>query len=145
MATRAKIDLLNGTASKYMQQHHTVFHWSNLLYFGPLQSCPNASVQFNTIASLQLGSFVIFQGLWTSVAKKPYICEGGGRTPAPPSGSANGIHGPLVCCCFQNICRVIFDMLTECCDRLKCLSALNFVSESLEENNIFILQMNVRD
>ena len=42
----------------------------------------------------QLGSFVIFQGVWTSIAKKPYILwffrsGGGGESPDPLSGSAN--------------------------------------------------------
>ena len=35
-----------------------------------------------------LGSFVIFQGIWTNIAKKPYIFlwffGGGGRIPSPP-------------------------------------------------------------
>ena len=43
-----------------------------------------------------LGSLVIFQGIWTRIAKKPYIFvifQGGGgvRTPVPPSGSVHGI------------------------------------------------------
>ena len=35
-----------------------------------------------------LGSFVIFQGIWTSIAKKPhifFISQGGGRGPDPLS------------------------------------------------------------
>ena len=41
-----------------------------------------------------LGSFVIFQGIWTSIAKKPFIFvifQGGGGDldPCPPSGSAH--------------------------------------------------------
>ena len=44
-----------------------------------------------------VGSFVIFQGIWTRIAMKSYILViflgggGGVRTPCPPSGSAHGL------------------------------------------------------
>ena len=40
-----------------------------------------------------LGSFVIFQGIRVSIAKKPYICDfsGGSGPPVPPSGSAHDL------------------------------------------------------
>ena len=41
------------------------------------------------------GSFMIFQGIQTSVAKKPYIFvifQEGVQTPVPPSGSAHETH-----------------------------------------------------
>ena len=49
------------------------------------------------------GSFVVLQGIRTSIAKKPFIfcdfqSEGGGgvQTPFPPSGSAHGAMGWFV-------------------------------------------------
>ena len=44
---------------------------------------------------------VIFYGIWTSIAKKPYIfvifqSVGGVRTPCPPSGSAHVQNGQTV-------------------------------------------------
>ena len=49
------------------------------------------------ITECWLGSFVVLQGIQTSIAKRPYIfCDfsgggGGVRTPYPPSGSAHGV------------------------------------------------------
>ena len=61
-------------------------------------SCQNCSFCWPNI-ECWLGSFVIFQRIQTSIAKKPYIFVifqgwgGGSRPPVSPSGSAHVITG----------------------------------------------------
>ena len=60
--------------------------WNNE-YFGSLAKLVKLNIE------CWLGSFVIFQGIWTSIAKKPYsfvifLCVGYGP-PVTPCGSAH--------------------------------------------------------
>ena len=64
-----------------------------------------------------LGSFVIFQGIRTRFAKKPYvfvIFQEGSRLPVPPSGSAHGFITLFIKCrtSLDNKIQLIADKFT---------------------------------
>ena len=89
----------------HMLHDRTVPWWRedpNTTKSGP-SWCPLAKQHLNGISlacrklpkiEYWLGSFEIFQGIWTSIAKRPYIFVifqgGGGPDPCSPSVSAHG-------------------------------------------------------
>ena len=68
-----------------------------------------------------LGSFVIFKGILTSIAKKSYFCDFAGwvRTPCPPPPSSSGSkHGEMQ----AGICLICSQIPKT--DRFSCVNAL---------------------